>query len=65
MLIGIPIPTVYLCQENDETWSVIDWQQRITSFVYYLENKFPLTGFTELKELNGLFFKDIWISLYT
>lgn len=24
MLIGIPIPTVYLCQENDETWSVID-----------------------------------------
>ena len=31
MLIGIPIPTVYLCQENDETWSVIDGQQRITS----------------------------------
>lgn len=59
MLIGIPIPTVYLCQENDETWSVIDGQQRITSFVYYLENKFPLTGLTELKELNGLFFKDM------
>ena len=59
MLIGIPIPTVYLCQENDETWSVIDGQQRITSFVFYLENKFPLSGLTELKELNGLYFKDM------
>ncbi len=59
MLIGIPIPTVYLCQENDETWSVIDGQQRITSFVFYLENKFPLSGPTELKELNGLYFKDM------
>lgn len=59
MLIGIPIPTVYLCQENDETWSVIDGQQRITSFVFYLENKFPLSGLTELEELNGLYFKDM------
>lgn len=59
MLIGIPIPTVYLCQEDDESWSVIDGQQRITSFVFYLENKFPLSGLTELKELNGLYFKDM------
>lgn len=63
MIIGIPIPTVYLCQENDETWSVIDGQQRITSFVFYLENKFPLTGLSELKELNGLYFKDMDKSL--
>ncbi len=59
MLIGIPIPTVYLCQENDETWSVIDGQQRITSFVFSLENKFPLSGLTELRELNGLYFRDM------
>lgn len=59
MLIGIPIPTVYLCQEADETWSVIDGQQRITSFVYFLKNEFSLKGLTELKELNGLYFKDM------
>lgn len=63
MLIGIPIPAIYLCQENDETWSVIDGQQRIMSFVFYLENKFPLTGLTELKELNGKLFKDMDKSL--
>jgi hypothetical protein len=59
ILIGIPIPTIYLCQENDDSWSVIDGQQRITSFVYYLKNKFPLSGLTELQELNGLYFKDM------
>ena len=59
ILMGIPIPTVYLCQEDDETFSVIDGQQRITSFVHYLENEFPLTALTELPELNGLRYKDL------
>ena len=33
ILMGIPIPTVYLSQEQNETYSVIDGQQRLTSFV--------------------------------
>lgn len=59
MLMGIPIPTIYLCQENDGTWSVIDGQQRITSFVRFMKNQFALTGLTQLIELNGLYFKDL------
>lgn len=59
MLMGIPIPTIYLCQENDGTWSVIDGQQRITSFVRFMKNQFALTGLTQLTELNGLCFKDM------
>ncbi len=59
MLMGIPIPTIYLCQENDSTWSVIDGQQRITSFVRFMKNEFALTGLTQLTNLNGLCFKDM------
>lgn len=59
VLIGIPIPTIYLCQENDERYSVIDGQQRITSFIKYLKNDFALTGLNELKTLNGKKFKDL------
>jgi hypothetical protein len=59
VLIGIPIPTIYLCQEDDERYSVIDGQQRITSFVTYLSNAYPLTGLQELNELNGKKFKDL------
>ena len=59
ILIGIPIPTIYLCQEDDETFSVIDGQQRITSFVRYLNNDYQLVGLMELVDLNGLLYKDL------
>lgn len=59
ILMNIPIPTVYLCQEEDESYSVIDGQQRITSFVRYLKNEFALTGLTELPELNGKHYKEL------
>lgn len=59
ILMNIPIPTVYLCQEEDESYSVIDGQQRITSFVRYLKNEFPLAGLTELPELNGKHYKEL------
>ena len=31
ILIGIPIPIIYLCEENEGIYSVIDGQQRITT----------------------------------
>jgi hypothetical protein len=58
-LIGIPIPTIYLCEEQDGRYSVIDGQQRITSFVKYLKNEFKLKKLEELSDLNGKCFKDL------
>ena len=59
VLMGIPIPTIYLCVEEDNTYSVIDGQQRITSLVRYLKNDFALTSLQELNELNGKCYKDL------
>ena len=59
VLIGIPIPTVYLCEELDNTYSIIDGQQRMTSFVKFLKNEFSLKGLEELTELNGKKFADL------
>ena len=39
VLIGIPIPTVYLSQEEDDSYTVIDGQQRITSIRRYLDKE--------------------------
>lgn len=58
-LIGIPIPTIYLCEEKDGTYSIIDGQQRMTSFVKFLKNGFKLKKLEELTNLNGLHFKDL------
>lgn len=59
ILIGIPIPVVYLAEEDEGVYSVIDGQQRITSFVKYLKNEYKLNGLTKLPELNGLFYKEL------
>ena len=59
ILIGIPIPVIYLCEEDEGIYSVIDGQQRITSFVKYLKNEYPLTGLTKLSDLNGQYFKNL------
>ena len=59
ILIGIPIPVIYLAEEDEGIYSVIDGQQRITSFVRYLKNDFPLSGLKKLHNLNGLYFKEL------
>lgn len=59
ILIGIPIPIIYLAEEDEGIYSVIDGQQRITSFVKYLKNEFALTGLTALSDLNGLLYKEL------
>lgn len=59
VLLNIPIPTVYLCEELDGRFSIIDGQQRMTSFVKYLKNEFALKGLEELPELNGKKFSNL------
>lgn len=53
VLLQIPIPTVYLCEEKDGTFSIIDGQQRLTSFVKFLKNEIELKGLEEYSEYNG------------
>lgn len=59
ILLGIPIPTVYLCVEEGEKRTVIDGQQRLTLFVKFLKNEYKLESLEILKELNGKRFRDL------
>ncbi len=58
-LLGIPIPVVYISQEQDNKEYVIDGQQRLTSFFSFMDGTFPdgadfkLTGLKVFRELNG------------
>ncbi|MBV6444791.1 MAG: DUF262 domain-containing protein [Ignavibacteriales bacterium] len=58
VLMDVPIPVIYLAEEQDGIRSVIDGQQRLTSFLSFLDEKFPdnkefkLTGLKVLSELN-------------
>ncbi|MFN9110494.1 MAG: HNH endonuclease family protein [Bacteroidota bacterium] len=58
ILLDVPIPVIYLAEEKDGSFSVIDGQQRLTSFLSYLDGKFPngeefkLSGLKVLVDLN-------------
>lgn len=54
LIIQCPIPIFYLNQEKDETFSVIDGNQRLNSLKRFLEDAFTLAGLTSYPELSGL-----------
>lgn len=64
-LLAIPLPTIYLAQESNGRDSVIDGQQRLTSFFAFIDGKFPkgdpfrLTGLKVLRELERTYFRDL------
>jgi len=59
LIIQCPIPVIYLNQESNETLSVIDGNQRLTSIQRYLENQFSLKGLTAYPELEGSRFYEL------
>lgn len=59
LIIQCPIPVIFLNQEADETYSVIDGNQRIKSIEYFLEDQFPLSGLTAYPDLEGYTFSSL------
>jgi len=59
VLMGVPIPVIYLAQEEDYSYSVIDGQQRLTSFFRFLDNDLKLTRLNVFPEYNGCVFQDL------
>lgn len=65
ILMDVPIPVIYLAEEQNGNFSVIDGQQRLTSFISFMEGKFPdnrvfkLSGLKVLSELNRKLYKDL------
>ena len=59
VLLEVPIPVIYLAEEDNGKFTVIDGQQRLRSFFRFLNNEFKLKGLSVLSELNGKYFKDL------
>jgi len=59
LIIQCPIPVIYLSQNSDESLSVIDGNQRLTSINLYLKDGFPLTGLATYPELEGFKFSEL------
>jgi len=59
LLLEIPIPPIYFGKVSEGRLEVIDGQQRLTTLVEFVSNKFPLRKLHRMASLNHKFFKDL------
>lgn len=58
-LLNVPVPPVYLAEDDFGTYSVIDGKQRITAIYRFLRNKLTLENLEGFSEVNNLNFSDL------
>jgi hypothetical protein len=58
-LLEVPVPPIFLAENTDGRYSIIDGKQRVSSIVDFVSNRFPLTDLEVLPEANGLTFEGL------
>lgn len=58
VILGIPIPSIYLSEDKEGTLVVIDGRQRLSTLFDFIDDKFKLYGLSIMKELNNKKFSD-------
>jgi len=53
IIMGIPLPVIYLFEGNDGRKQVVDGLQRLTTMLRYINDEFALSGLKVLAEENG------------
>ena len=58
-LLNVPVPPVYLAEDDYGNYSVIDGKQRITSIYEFMKKGLELKGLEEFDQINSMTFKDL------
>jgi hypothetical protein len=71
VLLGLPVPTIFMATNKDGTWELVDGLQRLSSLVHFVgepatlkasigkSERLRLTGLEKLSALNGKIFDDV------
>lgn len=59
ILLGLPLPSIYLSQFEDGRLTIVDGLQRIHTIKKFYENKLRLTNLEYLVKCNGMYLKDL------
>lgn len=59
IFLNVPIPLIYLAEEPNGTFAVIDGQQRLTALFRFIDGKYPISGLEQRTDLNGKHFADL------
>ena len=59
LLLRIPIPVFYVAADENETWSVVDGVQRISTIYDYVSDQFRLSRLEYLQKLEGEYYSGL------
>lgn len=59
LIMNVPIPPIFMGEDNYSKYVVLDGRQRLTAIVKYLKNEYELKNLTVWSELNGKRFSDL------
>jgi len=59
ILMGIPLPLIYVKEDNKGVYIIVDGRQRLTTLFQFMNHEFPLQNLNILNDLNGLFFSEV------
>lgn len=59
VIMGIPLPLIYLAENKDGKLIVVDGRQRLTTFFKFLNNEFALKNLKIIKSINDQKFEDL------
>jgi hypothetical protein len=59
VVMGLPIPMMFLAEDDESSFEIVDGAQRIQTLDAFLANDLILDGLTKLDKLNGFRFTDL------
>lgn len=59
ILLGLPLPSVYLSQYSDGRLTIVDGLQRITTIKHFMEDKLDLCNMEYFKQCNGFKYSEL------
>ena len=77
LILGIPVPSLFMATNKDATWEVIDGLQRISTIINFISSenigkritsyygKLKILGLEKIDEMNGAYFDDLPKSIQT
>lgn len=59
IILGLPIPFIFVAENKDSSWEIVDGSQRIRTIHSFLNNNLRLQGLQSIRSLNGYKFEEL------
>jgi len=59
IVLGLPIPFIFVAENKDSSWEIVDGSQRIRTLHAFTSNNLQLKNLSSISSLNGYYFREL------